>query len=110
MGPNHIDARLGAQCHYGVLDPLFRAPGPRGLRPLIRGSGPLAQTPSHRSSNEESQGSRALGARDPCDSSLELRWNRPSDGAPPMQGPWDNMLVSRGWAHGAGDRGSQYHP
>ena len=32
MGRNHIDARLGAQCNYGVLDPyLGPTPGARGL-------------------------------------------------------------------------------
>ena len=33
MGPNHIDARLGHQCNYGVLDPLF------GTLPPDPGSG-----------------------------------------------------------------------
>ena len=28
MGLNHIDARLGGQCNYGVLDPLFGAHPP----------------------------------------------------------------------------------
>ena len=43
MGPNHIDARLGGQCNYGVLDPLFGAhppdPGSGVWDPRSRGLG-----------------------------------------------------------------------
>ena len=41
MGRNHIDARLGAQCNYGILGP-YRGSGPPFwgciLRPLFEGS------------------------------------------------------------------------
>ena len=41
MGPNHIDARLGHQCHYGVLAP-FGVPHSGGTpNPWGMGYGPL---------------------------------------------------------------------
>ena len=36
MGLNHIDVRLGVQCNYGVLGPLFWDPHSGG--PQIRGT------------------------------------------------------------------------
>ena len=54
-GQNHIDARLGCQCYYGVLDPLFGTPilgvprsGVWGLGPQIWGLGPPAPDPNPR--------------------------------------------------------------
>ena len=55
MGLNHIELRLGAQCNYGVLDPLFGTPilgvprsGVWGLGPQIWGLGPEAPDPNPR--------------------------------------------------------------
>ena len=42
MGPNHIDARLGLQCHYGVLAP-FGVPHSGGTpNPWGMGYGPYS--------------------------------------------------------------------
>ena len=48
MGLNHIDVRLGVQCNYGVLEPLFGTPilgVPRSGVPPDLGSGGWAPRP-----------------------------------------------------------------
>ena len=79
MGPNHIDARLGLHCNYGVLDPLFRA------LPPAPGSGVW---------DPHSLGSQGMGVPgNGGPSSLEIRWN----------GVW--AVSPRPWDPGSGANG-----
>ena len=55
MGPNHIDARLGHQCNYGVLDPLF------GTLPPDPGSGVWGWDPGYGTPIPWDQGSQGIG-------------------------------------------------